>query len=457
MNSLKTRLALVVVAVAGLTLAAHAIDVPFPDYEHGVNVAPYFQAAKSAAGTPTGSILGETSEGQKLLWVTIGANDLPLLSQAKGLPLAAPVMVSDQAGLFRIQEEKLLDIGKFMHEKFNRCGGFFAHETREEAEQDLEAPGASATGDYTIDRKEIVVPMVKMTQEAEVVSTISNLQGFHNRYYQSDTGVAAATWIQNRWAELSSKRGDISVELRQHRGWKQPSVVATIQGKGKGGEYVILGGHLDSIAGYWGRETAKAPGADDNASGIAVLTEALRVLAQSGYKPERTIQFIGYAAEEVGLRGSKDIAQSYKDGGVGVVGVAQFDMTNYGSGGQIFLVDDYTSAAQNEFMGLLIDEYVGVGWSNTTCGYACSDHASWTRAGFPASTPFESSKNGMNPHIHTGRDTLQNSGGDAKHAINFAKLAVAYAVEMGKGSIDKNAASPKKLARTNKPSSTKTN
>ncbi len=446
MNLSKTWLATVVVAGASLSIAAYAADVPMPDYEHGVDPAPYFQAAKKAAGTPTGSLLGETSDGEKMLWVTIGAKDLPILSQAKGVPLAAPVAVSDQAGLFRVQESKLPDIGKFMHENFNRCGGFFAHETREDAERDLAAPASGASASYTIDRKEIVEPMVKMTKEAEVVATISNLQGFHNRYYQSGTGVAAASWIQNRWAELASGRGDISVELRQHRSWKQPSVVATVQGKGKGGEFVILGGHLDSIAGYWGGEKNKAPGADDNASGIAVLTEALRVLAKSGYRPERTIQFIGYAAEEVGLRGSKEIAQSYKDGGVGVVGVAQFDMTNYGDGGQIFLVDDYTNAAQNQFMGDLIDAYVGVGWSNTTCGYACSDHASWHRVGFPASTPFESSKNGMNPNIHTARDTLQNSGGDAKHAINFAKLAVAYMVEMGKGEIDASLAS-KKLAR----------
>lgn len=456
MNLSKSWLATVVVAVTGLSLAAHAIDIPFPDYEHGVDAAPYFQAAKKAAGTPTGTVLGDGSGGEKMLWVTIGAADLPLLSQAKALPLAAPVAVSDRAGLFRIHEEKLLDITQFMHDKFNRCGGFFAHETREEAERDLQASASAAAGDYRIDRKEIVEPMVKMTKEAEVVSTIANLQGFHNRYYQSGTGVAAASWIQSRWAEVAAKRGDITVELRQHRGWKQPSVVATVKGNGKGGEYVILGGHLDSIAGFWGRETAKAPGADDNASGIAVLTEALRVLVESGYKPERTIQFIGYAAEEVGLRGSKEIAQSYKDGGVGVVGVVQFDMSNYGSGGEIFLVDDHTSAAQNQFMGELIDAYVGVGWSNTTCGYACSDHASWSRVGFPASMPFEAAKGGMNPHIHTGRDTLQNSGGDAKHAINFAKLAVAYMVEMGKGGIDKSSV-PKKIVRSKQKSQTTTN
>ncbi|WP_370660982.1 M20/M25/M40 family metallo-hydrolase [Massilia cavernae] len=45
----------------------------------------------------------------------------------------------------------------------------------------------------------------------------------------------------------------------------------------------------------------KAPGADDDASGIAGLTEVLRVLAAGDYKPRRTIKLIAYAAEEVGF------------------------------------------------------------------------------------------------------------------------------------------------------------
>ncbi|PIP84905.1 MAG: leucyl aminopeptidase [Elusimicrobia bacterium CG_4_9_14_3_um_filter_62_55] len=439
----KNRLASVVVAVAGLALAAHASGTALPKYEEGVDIRPYLQAAKDAAGAPKGRVLGSESSTEKILWVTIGAEDLPEIAKAASLPLAAPVAVSDRAGLFRVPESKLPDIGKFMHEKFNRCGGFFAHETREQAETDLAAPASAGSGDYSIDRKEIVEPMVKLVDEREMETTISNLSGFNNRYYTSGTGVAAASWIKDRWNVAAAGRRDISVELHAHPGWSQPSVIATVKGNRNGGEVVVLGGHLDSIAGWYGGANARAPGADDNASGIAVLTEALRVLAASGYKPDRTIQFIGYAAEEVGLRGSKEIAEEYKNGGVGVVGVAQFDMTNFaGSGSQIFLVDDYTNPAQNAFMGRLIDAYVGVGWSTTRCGYACSDHASWTRAGFPASIPFESSKEGMNSNIHTARDTLANSGGNAKHASHFAKLAVAYMVELGKGGLEKTARRP---------------
>lgn len=63
------------------------------------------------------------------------------------------------------------------------------------------------------------------------------------------------------------------------------------------------------------------------------------------------------------------------------------------------------------------------------CGYACSDHASWHNAGYPAAMPFESLFEDYNPNIHTQFDTLENSDPTASHASNFAKLAIAYLIE----------------------------
>jgi leucyl aminopeptidase len=99
---------------------------------------------------------------------------------------------------------------------------------------------------------------------------------------------------------------------------------------------------------------------------------------------------------------------------------------------------DFTSAAQNGFLVQLLDTYVGATWGMDACGYACSDHASWTRIGVPASMPFESRMNQRNKHIHTGRDTLETSGDNALHAAKFARLATAYAIELGKGELTRS-------------------
>jgi leucyl aminopeptidase len=211
----------------------------------------------------------------------------------------------------------------------------------------------------------------------------------------------------------------------------------TVEGTTKAEEIVIIGGHADSISGYWGRERARAPGADDNASGIATITEIIRVMMDSNYKPERTVKFMAYAAEEVGLLGSKAIANQYKKQGKKIVGVVQFDMTNHKGSKDLDIVfmNDFTNAAQNTFMGSLIDTYLtDVKWGYSKCGYGCSDHASWHNAGYPASMPFESKMEDINGHIHTKRDTIDvvGSAGTADHAKKFAKLGVAFLVEMGK-------------------------
>jgi leucyl aminopeptidase len=288
--------------------------------------------------------------------------------------------------------------------------------------------------DYTITEGEAVRTMVSQVSEFSIRGMIEKLSSFHNRYYTADTGVESQAYIKKTWESLTSHRSDVKVEYFNHDRWPQPSVIATIEGTTLKDEVVIIGGHADSISGFFGRSRARAPGADDNASGISTITEALKVLMANNYKPQRTIKIMGYAAEEVGLLGSKAIAEAHKDQGINVVGVVQFDMTNHkGTADKdIVFMTDYTNQAQTAFMGELIDEYVKVEWGFSKCGYGCSDHASWHNNGFPASMPFESTMGDINRHIHTSRDTISQSNGDATHAEKFAKLAVAFLVEMGK-------------------------
>ena len=67
--------------------------------------------------------------------------------------------------------------------------------------------------------------------------------------------------------------------------------------------------------------------------------------------------------------------------------------------------------------------------------YACSDHASWHQAGVPVSMPFESRMAQRNQKIHSAKDTRARSNNEASHALKFAKLGAAYAIEMAKGEL----------------------
>lgn len=68
-------------------------------------------------------------------------------------------------------------------------------------------------------------------------------------------------------------------------------------------EYVIVGAHMDHLGVDMGGDVLN--GADDNASGTAVVMEAARVMKLNRFNPKRTIVFALWAAEEEGLLGSK--------------------------------------------------------------------------------------------------------------------------------------------------------
>ncbi len=374
----------------------------------------------------------------KTQWLTVD-NDVLAQIRPKLNKSVQTLFSAQGASVVKLTQEEVEMLSATIHHELHRCGGFIAHESYQEAKDALSFQGdmyfakSAIFNDYTIDQSSKVAPLVAQVEEPSIRSMIEKLTTYKTRYYKSTTGVESSEFIRDTWAALSAHRSDVKVELVKHPSWPQASIVMTVEGSTKADEIVIVGGHADSIAGMFGG-SGRAPGADDNASGIATITEVIRILMKNGYKPERTVQFMGYAAEEVGLLGSKEIAANYKSQAKKVVGVMQLDMTlNKGTADKdIVMMSDFTNAAQNEFLGRLIDEYVKVNWGYSKCGYGCSDHASWTANGFPASMPFESTMGDINKKIHTANDTLQSSGGDAKHAAKFAKLATAFVVELAK-------------------------
>ncbi len=370
-------------------------------------------------------------------WVTVDNQVLAKIRPKLNKSVQA-VYSAQGATVVNLTAQEVEQLSDVIHHELHRCGGFIQHDSREEAMDALTSQGdlhfakRAIFSDYSIDQQAFTAPVVARVEETSIRDMIVKLTAFNTRHYKSDTGVKSSEFIRDTWANLARRRNDVTVELVKHPKWPQASIVMTITGSERPDEIVIVGGHADSIAGMFGGGGSRAPGADDNASGIATITETIRVLMDANFKPKRTVQFMGYAAEEVGLLGSKEIASSYKQNAAKVVGVMQLDMTLFKGtvDKDIVMMSDFTNTAQNEFLGRLIDEYVKVPWGYSRCGYGCSDHASWTANGYPASMPFESNMEDINGNIHTGRDTLETAGGNAQHSVKFAKLATSFVVEL---------------------------
>ncbi|KAJ1948218.1 hypothetical protein FBU59_001696, partial [Linderina macrospora] len=129
-----------------------------------------------------------------------------------------------------------------------------------------------------------------------------------------------------------------------------------------------------------------------------------------------------------GLLGSADVVKAYQS--KQVIGNIQFDMTGYPANPPaVGIVTDYTDATANALVRKIVTTYTDLPTADFACGYGCSDHASWNRAGFRSSLPFENQYLDGNPNIHSTRDTLSTI--NYPHLLKFAKIAVAYAIEVG--------------------------
>ncbi|KAF9972086.1 Leucine aminopeptidase 1 [Modicella reniformis] len=256
---------------------------------------------------------------------------------------------------------------------------------------------------------------------------------FYNRYYNNDNGLKSAKWLFKQISDLIEESETTGVGvLRFDHNWKQFSIIARFEGRDDSldNEPVIIGAHQDSLN-MW-LPFLRAPGADDDGSGTVTILEVFRALVTIGFRPHRPVEFHWYSAEEKGLLGSQAIAQSYEKWNVDVLGMIQNDMTGYV--GTKFpesyaIVTDNVDSDLTDLLRTYAEEYGDIPVRNTKCGYSCSDHASWAKAGYRSAFAIEGDLTDDNPYIHTSNDDISHINFD--HMKQFAKLSLGFAVELG--------------------------
>lgn len=175
---------------------------------------------------------------------------------------------------------------------------------------------------------------------ARIEATIRRLAAFGTRHTLSTQddpvrGIGAARdWIADQLrAAAAASGGRMTVEVQSYL---QPvasriptptvisNVIATLQGQDTPNRVYVVTGHYDSRVTDVMNATADAPGADDDASGVACLMELARVMATR--RSEATIVFAAVAGEEQGLYGSAYMAQQMKTAGADVQGMFSNDI-----------------------------------------------------------------------------------------------------------------------------------
>src|SRR4029079_4512426 len=88
--------------------------------------------------------------------------------------------------------------------------------------------------------------------------------------------------------------------------------------------------------------------------------------------------------------------------------VLHYDLTGYAYRNEptMYLITDNVDPTLTDYIGQLITHYVKRDVKRTACGYAGSDHATWTHYGYPAAISAESAYENTNPNIHSSNDTM---------------------------------------------------
>ncbi|KAH8647133.1 hypothetical protein BX600DRAFT_476198 [Xylariales sp. PMI_506] len=258
---------------------------------------------------------------------------------------------------------------------------------------------------------EEVKAQISKIRQSSLESWLQSMTSFYNRYYRGQYSTTSAQWMYNTVVNVSSVSPAVTVHRFTHA-YNQPSIIARIPGLAK--EVVVVSTHYDTISMRSG-SSGPALLADDNASGVATLLAALRILAETRYKPANTLEFHFYSGDKGGRLGSRDVMEAYAKAGTKVLAVLNQDITGDSSRDTIALAIDYADSGLTAFIEKLALLCTSLTVSQAECGYGCGDHVSAMDAGFPAAH--------LSERIVTPTSILQSrTAEDKADTRNFSRL-----------------------------------
>lgn len=270
-----------------------------------------------------------------------------------------------------------------------------------------------------------VVSLLNEILGSNITSVVQHLENYTTRNAYKPQSILAQNWIKSQFESWG-----LDVELMDFTmpgGPASDNVIATLVGTKYPDEFVILGGHFDSIT-YSGAE----PGADDNASGTSGVMEIARILSQ--YEFDRTIIFCAFSGEEYGLYGSAAYASRCAQQGMDILGYFNMDMIGYLEPGNTTVMTSliYPQSAQElaAFYTNVTSTYLpNFVVTPATLSGGDSDHTSFNNNGYMGIFPFEDVNN-YSPYIHTSNDLVGPSYNNESQAVIFTKAILSSVVTM---------------------------
>lgn len=289
-----------------------------------------------------------------------------------------------------------------------------------------------------------VLAIVQQIASGRIETDVQRIVAFETRFMGSDSNAAASVWLGERFAALGYPVTFDTFEVNAPRrtyftghsfavsGLKQWNVIAKKRGRLFPKKKIVVGAHFDTISLDRAQSAQDvAPGADDNASGMAAVLEIARVMKDVDVAV--TVEFVFFGAEELGLIGSDHYAKQAREQGDEIVVMLQLDAIGtrspeFPNGFTIDTISPYVTQgnvlAQTALDYSSVEALNGVGGQVfvSARGCRCSDHQSFIDVGYPALGIFQYI-NSPASHLNMSFDTIDHVDVAFVTGITQASLA----------------------------------
>jgi hypothetical protein len=247
-------------------------------------------------------------------------------------------------------------------------------------------------------KKEANIDILNHLNIARIYNITRDLSSFRTRLTGTVECNLAASYICS-YLEEKLNVTDTIEESWMYNGTLSSNIVARLNGTNLKDEIVIISAHYDSIS-----MDGNAPGANDNAVGVAVCMEVIGSIQNSGAL-NRTVLFLAFAGEEEAFIGSQAWLNTHKEDVPKIIGVLNLDMIGFGT--ELLIV-------QNDQSTWLADAIIQAASPlNVTIGKSNSpypdntrfDHETFWLKQIPAVSIFEGGA--IYSYYHTSEDTIE--------------------------------------------------
>ena len=293
-----------------------------------------------------------------------------------------------------------------------------------------------------------ILSLLGQVDGARMLADVEYLAAFSNRHAAGANAAEIRAWLLDAFeragaggpAQLLTETEPFELRLGGQRS-EQANVIATLSGIGFSKRMIYLVAHQDSRAEDPKDAAAVAPGADDDASGLAMLLELARVMSRRQW--DGTLRFLATAAEEQGLEGARRHATAAESAGLPILAVIGADIVGGsldGAGqthrGQLqafsagpeesesrqlaryaaFVAERYRAATGLELLLVPAPDREG----------REGDHLAFSAVGFPALRLIEAAEDPSRQH--NARDTIDRI--DRDYLANVTRLGLALAASL---------------------------